>query len=549
MATESEASQAAGNSTGVLVALGLAMFVYVIDTTIMGVSISDLVVDLNTEVSLVQMAITVYTLTMAAFTVTGGKLGDIWGARKAFQVGLLIYLVGTITTAAAPNIAVLLIGWSVLEGLGSALMVPAINTLVRSNFPVSRRAAAYGTLGGVAAAGAAFGPIIGGWITTNYTWRIAFIVEAIIVVAVLVASRKIKDSARHSEREVKLDVLGVVLSVAGLGLLVFGILQTSTLGIGSPVVWIMIVVGLIVLGVFSVRALKMEERGEDALVRLSIMKHRVMSAGIPVTVAQTFAQNGVLFLVPLYAQMVLGLNALDTGITILPLSISVMLFSVGTANLGHKIAPRSLVQMGLVALFIGGILFAIAIPDSEAGTDFAISMFVIGAGVGLVAAQLPNMMLGGVRPDETSEASGLMGTAQNLGMSLGTAIAGTVVILTLSPAFVSQVEDSEVLAAADQDAIVEILEQNAETVGTEFETLLADEPQEVVDEVLRVAKDAGDDAFRLSALVLGLISLIGFVWAFRLPGDKLKGKTVDEAVRATSTIPKVQLEPTAGAAD
>ncbi|MFW2334804.1 MFS transporter, partial [Ilumatobacter sp.] len=430
MSTSSSPSSTSNANAGVLLALGLAMFVYVIDTTIMGVSITDLVVDLDTDVSLVQMAITVYTLTMAAFMITGGKLGTIWGPRKAFRIGLAIYLVGTIVTAASPNIATLLIGWSVLEGLGSALMVPAINTLVRSNFPPSGRAAAYGVLGGVAAAGAAFGPIIGGWITTNYTWRLAFVIEAVIVVGVLLASVKIKEGPLPDVRP-KLDVLGVILSALGLALLVFGILQTSSLGMTSPVVWGLILVGLLILGVFSARAIKQEREGEETLVRLSIMKNRVMSAGVPVTIAQTFAQNGVLFLVPLYAQMVLGLDAFETGLTILPLSIAVMLFSVGTSKLGHKVPPRAIIQVGLIALLVGGVVFARAIPNSTSGSDFAVALFIIGAGVGLVAAQLPNMMLGGVAEDETSEASGIQGTAQNLGMSLGTAVAGSVVILAL----------------------------------------------------------------------------------------------------------------------
>ena len=200
-----ELRRAAKASSGVLVALALAMFVYVIDTTIMSVSISDLVVDLDTELGNIQMAITVYTLTMAAFMITGGKLGDIWGARKAFRIGLVVYGIGTVTTALSPNIVTLLIGWSILEGLGSALIVPATNTLVRANFEGDKRAAAYGTLGGVAAAGAAFGPIIGGWITTTYTWRLAFWIEAVIVVGVLLASGRIKEAPQEGP-VLKLDI-------------------------------------------------------------------------------------------------------------------------------------------------------------------------------------------------------------------------------------------------------------------------------------------------------------------------------------------------------
>lgn len=533
-----------GKSGGVLLALGLSMFVYVIDTTIMGVSISDLVIDLDTNIANIQMAITIYTLTMAAFMVTGGKLGVIWGARRAFRIGLMVYGVGTVVTAISPNIVSLLIGWSILEGLGSALIVPAVNTLVRSNFEGQARAAAYGTLGGVAAAGAAFGPIVGGWVTTNYTWRLAFWAEAVIVLGVLLASGRIKESPREGPVP-KLDVPGVAISAAGLGLLVFGILQTGVLGWGSPVVWALIVAGLLLLALFVRRSMSQEKRGDDTLLRFSIFRHRVMSAGVPVTVAQTFAQNGILYVVPVFAQLVLGKDALQTGLAILPLSVGVMVFSVGTAQLGHKIAPRVIIQVGMVALFLGGLLLALAIPDAEGGGDLALGMLVIGAGIGLGAAQLPNLMLGGVDEDETSEASGLQGTAQNLGMSLGTAVAGSVLLVTLFSFFGSNVDDSEVLPDAEKAAIEEILERNAETIGTEFDDLLEGQPVEIAEETGRIAKESSDGAFQVTILVLGLIALLGFLGAFALPADKLKGPAVDEAVRGTGVIAKVHLEPEA----
>lgn len=527
---------------GVLLALGASMFVYVIDTTIMSVSISDLVIDLNTDLGQIQLAITVYTLTMAAFMVTGGKLGNIWGAKKAFRIGLIVYGIGTITTALSSSVAMLLIGWSILEGLGSALIVPAVNTLVRSNFDGAKRAAAYGTLGGVAAAGAAIGPIVGGWVTTTFTWRLAFIVEAVIVVLVLLFSSKIKDSESAAVKPT-LDYVGVVLSVLGLGLFVYGILQTSSLGWGSPTVWAFVVVGAALIAVFVRRAVSQEASGGEPLVRPSIFKRPGQSPGLAVMVAQTFVQNGILFLVPVFAQLVLGEDALGTGLTVLPLSIGVMAFSVGTAKLGHKIYPRTIIQAGLLLLFVGGVLFAIAVPDADSKWDLALSMFVMGASIGMIAAQLPNLMLSLVAENETSEAAALQGTAQNLGMSLGTALAGSVVIIALGAAFSSGVADSEVLTDDNRASVEMILEQNAETVGTEFEELVAAEGPEVGDEIVRIAKEASDGAFQLTVIVLGLASLLGYVWAFKLPKIKLEGDPVDEAIRGANMIPKFQIEP------
>jgi len=240
---------ATGKKSAVLAILSAAMFIYVIDTTIMNVSISALVEDLGTTVGQVQAAITLYTLTMAAFMLTGGKLGDIWGSKRAFRIGLVIYGIGTAITALAPTIGFVILGWSILEGLGSALIVPAINTLVRANFTGTKRASAYGTLFGVAAAGAAFGPLIGGWLTANLSWRYAFAGEAVIVVVVLLTSGLLIDAPAVIPKP-KLDLVGVVLSAVGLGLFVFGVLQTGSYGWSDPVVVSLILGGLVVLGAF-----------------------------------------------------------------------------------------------------------------------------------------------------------------------------------------------------------------------------------------------------------------------------------------------------------
>ncbi len=540
MTTATSAAKNAGG--GVLVSLGLSMFVYVIDTTIMSVAMSDLVIDLNTDLAQVQLALTVYTLVMASFMVTGGKLGTIWGPLKAFRIGLIIYGIGTLMTAFSANIGMLLVGWSVLEGLGSALIVPAVNTLVRSNFEGDKRASAYGLLGGVAAAGAALGPIVGGWITTAYTWRLAFIIEAVIVAGVLLSSRKISDAVLEGPKP-KLDYPSVVLSALGLGLAVYGILQTGTQGWGSPAVWALIIVGVVILVIFVRRSIKLEEGDGEPIVRMSLFKNAAIGAGTPVTVAQTFAQNGILYLVPVFAQLVLGLDALGTGLAVLPLSLGVMIFAIGTSKLGHRFYPRTIIQVGLLIIFAGGVLLAVAIPEATKGTDLLIAMFVMGTGIGVVSAQLPNLMLSGVEPDETSEAAGIGGTAQNFGMSLGTAVAGSVLLLILGAGFASGVADSEVLAEGDKAAIEQLLETNAETLGTEFEELLADRPTEETDEVLRIAKDSSDGAFQFTVLVLGLVALVGYLWAFKLPKQKLAGNTIEESARAaTSMIAKVQLD-------
>ncbi|HXA53994.1 MAG TPA: MFS transporter, partial [Solirubrobacteraceae bacterium] len=217
-----------------IIILGTAQFVMVLDSTVMNVSISQVVADLHTTVSGVQLAITAYTLVMAAFMLTGAKLGDIWGRRRAFSIGLAIYGVGSLTTAVSPNLGVLLLGWSGIEGLGAVLVIPAIASLTAVNYSGRERALAYGLLGGIAGAGAAAGPLIGGFITTALTWRVVFAAETVIVLVLLTFVRRIGDRPSAGER-VKLDIGGAVLSALGLGLTVFAILKISTWGLFKPI--------------------------------------------------------------------------------------------------------------------------------------------------------------------------------------------------------------------------------------------------------------------------------------------------------------------------
>jgi len=541
-----EQTTRSSQGAAVLAVLSAAMFVYVIDTTLMNVSISALVEDLNTTVGQVQAAITLYTLTMASFMLTGGKLGDIWGSKRAFRIGLIIYGIGTTITAFAPTIGFVMFGWSILEGLGSALIVPAINTLVRANYKGSKRASAYGLLFGVAAAGAAFGPLIGGWVTTYMSWRVAFGAEALIVLGVLLASGLIVDAPAVIPTP-KLDVVGVVLSVAGMGLFVFGILQTTSRGWKDPLVLSLIGLGVVLIGAFVWWVRKMEREGRPALLHPSIFRHRSSSAGLPILSTQTFAQAGLLFLIPLFTQSMLGFDALQTGVTLLPLSIGVLLTSTLTPSLGQRIYPKYIIQAGLVLLFIGGFILAGSLEDATQASDMALGLLIGGLAIGLIAGQLPNLILSGVDANEASEASGLQGTAQNLGMALGTAVIGTVILSVAIASIGDRVADSEIVPDSMKPQIQSALEgginsADAESVENEIDAA----PAEVQDELGTIYNDAAIDGFQGAILVGGLVALLGALLAFRLPKQKLPGDGgVEQAVRETvrsPTIPAMQLE-------
>ncbi|MCP4305373.1 MAG: MFS transporter [bacterium] len=529
----------------VLAVLAAAMFVYVIDTTLMNVSISALVEDLDTTVGSVQTAITLYTLTMASFMLTGGKLGDIWGSRRAFQIGLVIYGIGTTITALAPTIGFVMFGWSILEGLGSALIVPAINTLVRGNFEGSKRASAYGTLFGVAAAGAAFGPLIGGWVTTALSWRVAFAVEALIVLAVLLAARFLQDAPAIVPKP-KLDLVGAGLSVAGLGVFVFGILQTSTRGWNDPLVISMIAAGIVLIGAFGLWVRNREAADQPALLHPSIFRHRSASAGLPILATQTFAQAGLLFLIPLFTQSVLGFDALETGLTLLPLSIGVLATSTLTPSLGQKIYPKYIIQAGLVLLFIGGFILATSLEGAAEGSDMALGLLVGGAAIGLIAGQLPNLILSGVDADEASEASGLQGTSQNLGMALGTAVIGTVILTVGLSSISDRVGESDAIPDPLRVEIETALAGGLDAADVDrVDQAIAATPADVQAEIQTIYRDATLDGFQGAILAGGMVALFGAVLAFWLPKKKLESESVEETLQQTvrnPTIPALQLE-------
>jgi EmrB/QacA subfamily drug resistance transporter len=538
-------SEKSNKKTIVLMVLSAAMFIYVIDTTIMNVSISALVEDLDTTVGAVQTAITLYTLTMAAFMLTGGKLGDIWGSKRAFRIGLIIYGIGTVITALAPSIGFIILGWSILEGLGSALLVPAINTLVRANFTGTKRASAYGTLFGVAA-GAAFGPLIGGWLTANLSWRYAFAGEAVIVVIVLLASGMIIDAPAVIPKP-RLDVVGVVLSATGLGMFVFGILQTTSRGWSDPLVLTLIFGGLAILGGFVWWINRQEAAGKPVLVHPSIFKHRTISAGLPILSTQTFAQAGLLFLIPVFTQSVLGFDAFETGLTLLPLSVGVLATSTLTPPLGRRIYPKYIIQAGLVVLFIGGYVLAKSLATATTGWDMAPGLFIAGIAIGLIAGQLPNMILSGVDQDEASEASGLQGTAQNLGMALGTAVIGTVILSVALTSIGNQVEASPTIDDDVKDEIAVVVAKPFETADVALlAESLADLPADEQAELQEIYDTGTLRGFQGAILAGGIIALLGALLAFRLPKRKLESDPspdakVGEIVR-NSTLPGVQLE-------
>src|SRR3954452_12269794 len=361
----------------VLLTLAAGQFLMTLDTSVMNVAIATVAEDVGTDVTGIQTAITLYTLVMAAFMITGGKVGALLGRKRAFTIGCMIYGVGSATTAIAPSLGVLLIGWSGLEGIGAALILPAIVALVAANFGPSERPRAYGLVMAAGAVAVAVGPVIGGLFTTYLSWRLVFAGDVLIVVAILILARRIADEPVGVRP--KIDVLGVVLSAGGLGLAVFGVLRSSVWGWVSPkpdapelfglsaTLWL-ILGGLFVLWLFFEWERHLERDGRDPLVRPSLFANRQMVGGLQMFFFQFFVQSGVFFTVPLFLSVSLGLSAIDTGVRLLPLSVTLLLAAVGIPRYRPQANPRRIVRLGLLAMFAGTVVLLAAI-DEDASAE------------------------------------------------------------------------------------------------------------------------------------------------------------------------------------
>jgi EmrB/QacA subfamily drug resistance transporter len=540
-----KAAVAAGTGSAVLLVLSLTQFLMTVDTSVMNVSIGALVDDLDTSVSAIQGVITTYTLVMAASMITGAKIGDLIGRRRALRIGLVIYAAGSAITAIAPNVLVLLIGWSVLEGLGAALIMPTVIALVAGTFKGRERALAYATLATAAAVAVAAGPIIGGFVTATFTWRLVFAVEVLIAAGILVSTRVIKDvpASDHS----RLDVVGAALSASGLALLVFGVLQSGSWGWIDPaissgsnatpqvaglslVIWL-IGGGLLTLWVFTVWERHMESTGGTPLVDPSLLGIPQLSSGLVVLLMQYLVMMGMFFTMPLFLSIVLGLDAFETGLRMLPLSLALVVTAPALPRLFPRAGVRLVTTVGLFFMLAATLLLATRF-DYGAGADVTTLPFLLmGVGMGALASQLGNVIVSAVPVERGGEAGGLQYTARNLGSSLGTALIGSVVIASMGTLFVSGLE-----ASGEFDALMAQATPTQISSGVDFvpvaeleialasTSLSADEQLVVLEEY--TAAQYG--ALSRGMAVLSILVVLTLLLAQRLPRRSLIPTEDDE---------------------
>ncbi|MFF9624969.1 MFS transporter [Streptomyces griseosporeus] len=513
-----------------LIVLGTAQFLMVLDTSVMNVSISQLVEDFDTEVTAIQAVITLYALVMAAFMLIGGRLGDILGRRRMFLLGLVVYGAGSALTAVAPALWVLTLGWSVVEGLGAAMVLPAMAALVAEAYHGRDRAIAYAVIGGLAGAGIAIGPLLGGWVTTYLTWRLVFAGEVVLVVAMLLCRRVIETPAPSGPRP-GLDGVGAVLSAAGLGLGVLGVLQSSTWGwvqprnppftvLGFAPTLFVVAAGVAVLTAFRHWERRREARGEDPLVHLSLLGRPVLRSGLMTLLSQNLILLGLFFCIPLYLQVVQGFDAFETGLRLLPVSATMLVTSLSASSLGRLIGPRRVVRIALAILTAAVVWLLATIDPAIDDAQFAGAMAVLGIGVGLLASQLGNVVQSGVGEEERSEAGGLQFTAQNLGSALGTAFIGSILVGALAHAFTAQVADDPRLSEAARDQVGIALEAGVTFVPTDQVRTAAERsglPPSEVDAVADSYAAAQLDGLKAAVLATGGVALASFLVTPHLP--------------------------------
>jgi EmrB/QacA subfamily drug resistance transporter len=548
-------------STGIrkwfpLIVLSSALTIIILDTTILNVSLKNIVQDLHTDIQSIQWVITIYSLMLAAFTITGGRMGDFFGRKRMFILGAVIFAIGSFITSISYNIPTMIIGEAIIEGIGACLMLPATTSLLVSTYEGRDRQIGFGIWGGIAAGSAALGPIFGGWLTTYYSWRWAFRVNVFVAVVLILGSFLIKE-VRDTEEKPDIDYVGIILSSLGLLSIVFGLIEASTYGwwlakqslvlfgqtifpVGATIVPYFIAAGIFLLELFILWEIRMEKKGRTPLVSLSLFKNRQFSLAALVTAVLALVQSGVFFAMPVFLQAVKHLDALHTGYVLLPMTLSLLVAAPFSAYISKYIKPKHLIQAGLLIDLISFFVLRSEISITSSTWALTPGFILFGIGSGFLFSQTSNMALSAVSVQESGEASGVNTTLRQLGATLGSAILGAILLSVLSSSLINGVNASAVIPEQLKPTIVQNI--NQQSSGIEFGGPSAissgNIPPVVSSELTSLGNQATVDGNRASLLYGAFIILAGLLISFGLPNSQnVERNDSVAAVRSVNDAP------------
>lgn len=532
-----------------LIVLASALMIIIIDTTVLNVSIRNMIDDLGTTVQGIQWVISAYSLTLAALTVTGGRLGDLFGRKRMFMIGAVLFALGSFVTSIAPSIAWVIIGNALIEGVGAALMMPATAALLVNHYKGKDRALAFAIWGSVAAVAASIGPILGGWLTTNYSWRWAFRINLVIVVLLLLGARLLQEAHDRTEK-IELDGIGILLSSTGLTALVYGLIESSTYGwwmakqpfailgqnfapFGLSVTPVAIALGLVLLGLFVWYEDRHEKRGHTPLVNLGLFKNRQFTSGSLTTAMLAMGQTGLVFAIPIFLQSVRGYDALRTGLGLVPMSLAIMVGAPLGLKLSNKLLPKQVIQLGFVISLTGILYMYLSLGIDSTPLTLAPGMALYGLGTGFGFSQLGNLTLSAVSVEQSGEASGVNNTIRQIGASFGSAVIGAVLIATLATGVFNRISNNTNIPEQYQAGILAAAKEAGSNIELVRPTGHDSLPQQVQEEVSRSIHEATVDGNKMALAFTGGFVLLALVVSNSLPGIR----NLETGVSATDRQP------------
>lgn len=502
------------NKWSIVIIACMAIFIIVLDSSAMNVAITTLVVELNTTLSTIQAIIALYALIIASFMLLGSKLQDILGRKKTFLVGLSIYATGTAIATLSINAGMLLIGWAVLEGIGAALILPATTTMVGAAYEGKDRITAFGIWGGIAAMGAAIGPIVGGIFTTYLTWRLVFGSE-LVFVAIIFIFRHYLSESRPTLKWKDLDKIGALLSIVSLILIVFGILLLT-----RPEYWAyvaaLVISGSVLFIIFLLWQRRRINKGLESLSDISLLKNRIFGLGNLNSIIQQIPLAGFLFIIPVFFQQVTKLNAFMTGVALLPASITILVFSLLGAKLSSILESKYILMIGFIISALGTYILGGTFNVNTQIIDIVPGTVVFGMGVGLLLSQLTNLTMSAARDDQESDAAGFLNAFKNLGYSMGTALIGVLLLLGILGGLTTGIESAGLTGNMTTPEIHDSLFNYVE----KMQTVPPQIPPELVPQATQIVESTISYSMKQTFNALALILLLGFITSIFLPKNR-----------------------------